>query len=93
MSIVETQGLCKVYGAGETAVNALRNVNIRVEKGEFVAISGASGSGKSTLLHMLGAVDQPTSGRVIVDGTDVFRRKENELAVFRRCKVGFIFQF
>lgn len=93
MSIVETHDLCKVYGAGETAVNALRNVNIRVEKGEFVAISGASGSGKSTLLHMLGAVDRPTSGQVVVDGTDVFRRKESELAIFRRRKVGFIFQF
>lgn len=93
MSIVETQDLCKVYGAGETAVNALRGVNIQVEKGEFVAISGASGSGKSTLLHMLGAVDRPTSGRVLIDGTDVFRRKENDLALFRRRKVGFIFQF
>lgn len=93
MSMVETQDLCKVYGKGETAVHALRNVNMTVEKGEFVALLGASGSGKSTLLHMLGAVDQPTSGKVAIDGVEVFRQKESELAVFRRRKIGFVFQF
>ena len=93
MSMVETQDLCKVYGKGETAVHALRNVNTTVEKGEFVALLGASGSGKSTLLHMLGAVDQPTSGKVAIDGVEVFRQKESELAVFRRRKMGFVFQF
>ena len=93
MSIVEARGLIKTYGRGETAVQALRNVSLSVEKGEFVAISGASGSGKSTLLHMLGAVDRPNSGSVVIDGVDVFSRRENELAVFRRRKIGFIFQF
>lgn len=93
MCILQTKDLCKVYGKGETAVHALSGVNIQVEKGEFVAITGASGSGKSTLLHMLGAVDRPTSGNVIVDGKDVFSMKEKELAVFRRRKIGFIFQF
>lgn len=93
MTIVETKELCKTYGQGETAVIALRNVNIKVEKGEFVAISGASGSGKSTLLHMLGAVDRPTSGQVILEGTNVFSRREKDLAVFRRRKIGFVFQF
>ena len=93
MSMVETQDLCKVYGKGETAVHALRDVNMTVEKGEFVALLGASGSGKSTLLHMLGAVDQPTGGRVMIDGVEVFRQKESELAVFRRRKIGFVFQF
>ncbi len=91
--IVVVKDLCKVYGKGPMAVNALQHVNLQVEKGEFVAITGASGSGKSTLLHMLGAVDRPTSGSVMVDGVDVFSKKEGELAVFRRRKVGFVFQF
>ncbi|BCI61060.1 ABC transporter ATP-binding protein [Solibaculum mannosilyticum] len=91
--IVVVKDLCKVYGKGPMAVNALQHVNLQVEKGEFVAITGASGSGKSTLLHMLGAVDRPTSGSVVVDGVDVFSKKEGELAVFRRRKVGFVFQF
>ena len=93
MSIVETIDLCKQYGRGDTAVHALRNVNLRVEKGEFVALLGASGSGKSTLLHMLGAVDHPTSGRVLVDGMEITGRAERDLAVFRRRKIGFVFQF
>ncbi len=93
MSILQTQDLMKVYGRGETAVCALNRVNINVEKGEFVAITGASGSGKSTLLHMLGAVDRPTSGKVFIDGSDIFAMKEKNLAVFRRRKIGFIFQF
>ena len=93
MSILQTQDLMKVYGRGETAVCALNRVNINVEKGEFVAITGASGSGKSTLLHMLGAVDRPTSGKVFIDGSDIFSMKEKNLAVFRRRKIGFIFQF
>nr|WP_317413342.1 ABC transporter ATP-binding protein [uncultured Solibaculum sp.] len=91
--IVMVKDLCKVYGKGPMAVNALQHVNFQVEKGEFVAITGASGSGKSTLLHMLGAVDRPSSGSVMVDGVDVFSKKEGELAVFRRRKVGFVFQF
>lgn len=93
MTIVETKQLCKQYGQGENAVTALKDINIRVEKGEFVAISGASGSGKSTLLHMLGAVDRPSSGTVVLEGTDVFSRREKDLAVFRRRKIGFVFQF
>lgn len=93
MSIVETRNLCKVYGDGDTAVHALKNVNLKVNKGEFIAILGASGSGKSTLLHMLGAVDIPTAGKVFVDGIDVYTQKEAELAIFRRRKIGFVFQF
>lgn len=93
MSILSTKNLCKIYGKGETAVNALKNINISVAQGEFVAVTGASGSGKSTLLHMLGAVDVPTSGSVMIEGKDVFRNKEKDLAVFRRRKIGFVFQF
>lgn len=93
MSFIETQGLCKIYGKDETEVDALKNVSIKIDKGEFVAITGPSGSGKSTLLHMLGAVDKPTSGKVIIDGIDVFNAKEKELAIFRRRKIGFVFQF
>ena len=93
MSFIEIQDLCKIYGKGETEVDALQNVSLTIEKGEFVAITGPSGSGKSTLLHMLGAVDTPTSGKVIIDGTDVFNTKEKELAIYRRRKIGFIFQF
>lgn len=92
MTVLETKNLKKVYGAGETAVYALRNVNFTVERGEFVAIVGTSGSGKSTLLHMLGGLDRPTSGEVFVDGKSIFSLKDEELTIFRRRKIGFVFQ-
>ena len=92
MTILETRNLKKVYGSGETAVHALRQVNFTVEKGEFAAIVGTSGSGKSTLLHMLGGLDRPTSGEVLVDGKSIFSLKDEELTIFRRRKIGFIFQ-
>lgn len=93
MEVVKVVDLCKFYGTGNTKVEALKNVNITIEQGEFVAIVGASGSGKSTLLHLLGGVDKPTSGKVFVDGMDIYNLSEKELAIFRRRKVGFIFQF
>ena len=92
MSILETNDLRKIYGSGDTEVKALDSVNLRVENGEFVAIVGTSGSGKSTLLHMLGGLDRPTSGSVIVDGKDIFRLKDEALTIFRRRKIGFVFQ-
>lgn len=92
MEIVKTINLCKSYGTGETKVDALKDVSISINQAEFVAIVGASGSGKSTLLHLLGGVDRPTSGKVIVDNEDVYSMNDNRLAVFRRRKVGFIFQ-
>lgn len=92
MTILETKNLKKVYGAGDTAVHALRDVSLTVEKGEFVAVVGTSGSGKSTLLHMLGGLDRPTSGEVKVDGKSIFSLKDEELTIFRRRKIGFIFQ-
>ncbi|MBO4679670.1 MAG: ABC transporter ATP-binding protein, partial [Lachnospiraceae bacterium] len=92
MSILQAKDLKKVYGKGESAVNALRGVNLEVEKGEFVAIVGTSGSGKSTLLHMLGGLDRPTEGEVIVDGKNIFELKDEELTIFRRRKIGFVFQ-
>lgn len=92
MTILETRNLKKVYGKGETAVHALRQVSLTVEKGEFAAIVGTSGSGKSTLLHMLGGLDRPTSGEVFVDGKAIFALKDEELTIFRRRKIGFIFQ-
>ncbi|MCI7727880.1 MAG: ABC transporter ATP-binding protein [Clostridiales bacterium] len=92
MSILETNDLRKIYGSGDTEVKALDGVNLRVENGEFVAIVGTSGSGKSTLLHMLGGLDRPTSGSVIVDGKDIFRLKDEALTIFRRRKIGFVFQ-
>lgn len=90
--ILQTIDLSKSYGTGENQVNAVQNVNIQVERGEFVAIIGKSGSGKSTLLHMLGGLDHPTSGKVLIGGKDLFSLKEDRLAVFRRRKIGFIFQ-
>lgn len=93
MSIIEAKELCKVYGKGETAVHALKSVDFKAEQGEFVAVTGPSGSGKSTLLHLLGAVDLPSSGNVLIDGQDIFRKREKELAAFRRRKIGFVFQF
>ncbi len=92
MPILETKNLKKVYGSGETAVHALRGVSLSVLQGEFVAVVGTSGSGKSTLLHMLGGLDRPTAGEVIVDGKPIFTLKDEELTVFRRRKIGFVFQ-
>jgi len=92
MTILQTQDLKKIYGAGETAVHALDGVSLSVEKGEFISVVGTSGSGKSTLLHMLGGLDRPTSGTVTVDGKDIFSLKDEELTIFRRRKIGFIFQ-
>ena len=93
MEILKVENLCKTYGKGETLVKALDNVSFSVEKGEFVAIVGSSGSGKSTLLHILGGVDRPTSGKVYVDGEDVYKLNETNLAIFRRRQVGLIYQF
>ena len=92
MVILETKGLKKQYGTGENAVHALAGVDLTVENGEFVAVVGTSGSGKSTLLHMLGGLDRPSSGNVYVDGKDIFSLKEEELTIFRRRKIGFVFQ-
>lgn len=92
MTILSTQDLKKIYGSGENEVHALDGVNFQVEKGEFVAVVGTSGSGKSTLLHMLGGLDRPTSGSVTVDGKDIFTLKDEELTIFRRRKIGFVFQ-
>jgi putative ABC transport system ATP-binding protein len=93
MEILKVNNLSKVYGTGDTQVKAIDNVSFSVEKGEFVAIVGASGSGKSTLLHILGGVDTPTSGRVLVDGTDIFSLDQTKLAIFRRRQIGLIYQF
>ena len=92
MAILETKDLRKIYGSGDTQVRALDGVQISVEKGEFVAVVGTSGSGKSTLLHMLGGLDRPTVGTVTVDGTDIFALKDEALTIFRRRKIGFVFQ-
>ena len=92
MVILETRDLKKQYGTGETAVHALAGVNLSVENGEFVAVVGTSGSGKSTLLHMLGGLDRATSGKVYEDGKDIFALKDEELTIFRRRKIGFVFQ-
>lgn len=90
--ILETKQLCKFYGTGENQVKAVNHVNIQIQQGEFVAIVGKSGSGKSTLLHMLGGLDTPTSGSVILSDKDLYSMKEDQLAVFRRRKIGFVFQ-
>ena len=92
MTILQTKDLRKIYGAGDTEVRALDGVDLTVEKGEFVAVVGTSGSGKSTLLHMLGGLDRPTSGTVTVDGREIFGLKDEELTIFRRRKIGFVFQ-
>ena len=93
MEILKIENLTKVYGSGENEVRALDNVSFRVEKGEFLAIIGPSGSGKSTLLHILGGVDRPTSGKVFLNGQDVYAQNEEQLAIFRRRQVGLIYQF
>lgn len=92
MGILQAKDLKKIYGSGENAVHALDGVSLTVEKGEFVAIVGTSGSGKSTLLNMLGGLDRPTSGKVIVDGKDIFSFKDEAMTIFRRRKIGFVFQ-
>lgn len=93
MEIVRVENLCKLYGKGSTQVTALDHVSFTVEKGEFIAIVGASGSGKSTLLHLLGGVDRPTSGKVFIDGKDIYNFNDDKLAIFRRRQVGLIYQF
>lgn len=93
MEIVKVENLSKIYGKGDTEVRALDNVSFSVSEGEFVAIVGASGSGKSTLLHLLGGVDRPTSGKVIVNGKDIYKLKDDDLAKFRRREVGLVYQF
>lgn len=92
MNLLEVQNISKTYGKGETAVEALKNVSFVVPKGEFVAVVGESGSGKSTLLNMIGGLDNPTSGKVFIDGNDIFAMKESKLTIFRRRNIGFVFQ-
>lgn len=93
MEILRVENLSKIYGKGQTQVKALDNVSFKVEKGEFIAIVGASGSGKSTLLHLMGGVDRPTSGKVFIDGKDIYKFNDDELAIFRRRQIGLIYQF
>lgn len=93
MKILTIENLSKIYGEGDNKVEALKNINLSINKGEFVAIIGASGSGKSTLLHLLGGLDRPTSGKVIIDENSIYDYKDEELSIFRRRKIGFIFQF
>lgn len=92
MNLLEVRSICKTYGSGEAAVHALKDVSFSVPKGEFVAVVGESGSGKSTLLNMVGALDTPTSGKVLIDGKDIFAMKDSNLTIFRRRNIGFIFQ-
>ena len=92
MDLLEVKNISKIYGRGEAAVHALKDVSFSVPKGEFVAVVGESGSGKSTLLNMIGALDTPTSGKVYIDGQDIFSMKERSLTVFRRRNIGFIFR-
>ena len=93
MELLRAEHLTKTYGKDENVVAALNDVSLSIEKGEFVAIIGASGSGKSTLLHMLGGVDRPTSGTVLVDGKDIFKQNDEQLAIFRRREIGLVYQF
>ncbi len=93
MEILKVENLCKTYGKGENEVKAIDNISFSVQKGEFVAIVGASGSGKSTLLHLIGGVDRPTSGKVFIDGADIYSMNNDKLAIFRRRQVGIIYQF
>lgn len=93
MSLIEVKNLSKLYGSGEAEITALKNINLNIEQGEFVAIVGPSGSGKSTLLHLLGGVDKPSSGEVIIKVESIYKLKEKELAILRRRKLGFVFQF
>ena len=93
MEILKVENLTKIYGKGTTEVKALDNVSFKVDKGEFVAIVGASGSGKSTLLHLIGGVDRPTSGKVIINGKDIYKYNDDELAIFRRREIGLVYQF
>ena len=92
MDLLEVRSICKTYGSGEAAVRALKNVSFTVPKGEFTAVVGESGSGKSTLLNMLGALDVPTSGQVLIDGKDIFQMDDSRLTIFRRRNIGFVFQ-
>lgn len=92
MTVLKTEALTKIYGEGQNKVTALENANLSVEQGEFAAIAGTSGSGKSTLLHLLGGLDRPTSGRVFVENKDIFSLKDEALTIFRRRKIGFVFQ-
>ena len=93
MEILRVENLTKTYGEGENKVEALKNINLSINKGEFVAIIGASGSGKSTLLHLLGGLDRPTTGKVVIDEKSIYDYNDDELSIFRRRKIGFIFQF
>ncbi len=93
MEILKVENLCKIYGKGENTVKAVDNISFTVEEGEFVAIVGKSGSGKSTLLHMLGGVDKPTSGKIYIDGEDIYTLSQEKLAIFRRKNIGLIYQF
>ena len=93
VNILTCEGVCKVYGSGDNRVVALAGIDLEIERGEFVAVTGASGSGKSTLLHILGSVDKPTGGRVIVEGTDLAGLNQTQAAIFRRRKVGLVYQF
>ncbi len=93
MEVVRLENVVKTYGEGETQVQALKGINLSIRRGEFVTIVGASGSGKSTLLHILGGLDRPSSGNVFIGDENIYNYKDNELSIFRRRKVGFIFQF
>ena len=93
MTILQVENLTKIYGQGNTAVHALNGISFKVEKGEFIAVTGPSGSGKSTLLHILGGVDIPTSGKVFIDGTDIYSMNQSNLAIFRRRQIGLNYQF